>query len=256
MFDIILLTIILLSVAAVSVESVPELQARYGATLRALEWLFTALFSIEYVLRLISARNPVRYAFSFFGIVDLVAVLPSYCSLFLPGSQSFLVIRVLRLLRIFRILKLGAYLAEARVLKEALQASRPKITVFLTAVLSVVVVVGAVMYLIEGNASGFTSIPRSMYWAIVTMTTVGYGDITPRTPFGQTVAAILMILGYGIIAVPTGIVSVELANATRHQYGTRTCPTCQLARHDGDARHCKRCGTALPALAGNAQAAP
>ncbi|MDZ7639858.1 MAG: ion transporter [Bryobacterales bacterium] len=244
-FDVVLLVAIVASVLAVSLESVAEIQARYGDWLRRLEWIFTALFTAEYALRLYTAPSAARYARSFFGVVDLLAIVPSYVSILVPGAQSLLAIRALRLIRVFRILKLGEYLSEAEVLGEALRSSRPKITVFLTVVLTVVVLVGSAMYLVEGPEHGFTSIPRSMYWTVVTLTTVGYGDIAPETPLGQFLASLLMILGYGIIAVPTGIVSVELARAEHHKRGKRTCQGCGSTEHDSDARHCKHCGSAV-----------
>ena len=244
-FDVILLVAILSSVAAVTLESVAEIQGQYGTELRGLEWVFTALFTAEYVLRMVSAPNAGRYARSFFGLVDLLAIIPSYVSILVPGAQSLLAIRALRLVRVFRILKLGEYLSEAEVLAQALRTSRPKITVFLTVVGTVVVLVGSAMYLIEGPEHGFTNIPRSMYWAVVTLTTVGYGDIAPETPFGQFLASMLMILGYGIIAVPTGIVSVELARAERGRRELRACPNCSAVGHDADAVYCKHCGAAL-----------
>jgi voltage-gated potassium channel len=196
-------------------------------------------------MRLFCVGRPARYARSFFGIVDLLAILPSYLSLVVPGAQSLLVIRALRLLRIFRVLKLVQFVGEARELRAALKASARKIIVFIGAVLTIVIIVGAMMYLIEGEANGFTSIPTSIYWAIVTMTTVGYGDIAPLTPLGKILASAIMILGYGIIAVPTGIVSVELAGATRKNINTRACPDCGVGSHDHDAVHCKFCGAKL-----------
>ncbi|RKH48218.1 ion transporter [Corallococcus sp. AB049A] len=244
-FDVALLWAIVFSVAAVMLESVAQVRTGYGPWLHAAEWVFTVLFALEYVLRLIAVRQPLHYARSFFGIVDLMALLPSFLSVLIPGAQTLLVIRVLRLLRVFRILKLGHLLGQAEVLLTALRASRPKIIVFLGTVLSIDVIMGAVMYMVEGEEHGFDSIPRSMYWAIVTMTTVGFGDITPKTVTGQFLASILMVMGYGIIAVPTGIVSVELANATRQPVNTQACPGCGAQGHDGDARYCKVCGTAL-----------
>src|SRR5918993_5102556 len=220
-FDLALIWLILLSVATVVLESVRQIREQYGQLLYALEWVFTLLFTIEYFLRLLSVRRPLRYATSFFGVVDLLAIIPTYLSIFVPGSQYLLVIRILRLLRVFRLLKLTEYVAEADTLRRALRASRRKISVFLSAVILLVVIIGALMYVIEGEAHGFTSIPISIYWAIVTLTTVGYGDLSPRTPFGQILASIVMIIGYGIIAVPTGIVSVELAQATRQRKITR-----------------------------------
>ena len=243
-FDVALLFAILASIAAVALDSIQDYNARYGGWLRAAEWSFTILFTAEYLLRLISVERPTRYAFSFFGIIDLLAVLPTYLSLLIAGSQYMLVVRALRLVRVFRVLKLSRYVGEGRVLGKALKASRHKITVFVVTVLTVVMIVAALMYLIEGEASGFTSIPRSAYWAIVTLTTVGYGDIAPQTPAGQLLASVVMFLGYAIIAVPTGIVSVELANAQR-AVNTRCCPVCSREGHDDDARHCKHCGGAL-----------
>lgn len=245
-FDLTLIWLILLSVATVFLESIREVRAQYGAQLHALEWVFTLLFTVEYGLRLLSVRRPLRYATSFFGIVDLLAIVPTYLSVFVPGSQYLLVIRILRLLRVFRLLKLSEYVFEADILRRALRASRRKISVFLSAVLLLVVIIGALMYVIEGEANGFTSIPRSIYWAIVTMTTVGYGDLSPRTSLGQIVASIVMIIGYGIIAVPTGIVSVELAQVVRDKrVSGQACPSCSAEGHDVDAIHCKYCGAQL-----------
>ena len=244
-FDIVLLIAILLSVIVVMLESVARIREDHGPTLRLIEWIFTFVFTVEYVLRLISSPRPLRYALSFFGAVDLLSVAPTYLSFFFEGAHSLLVIRILRLLRVFRILKLAHYLGEAATLKRALRASRAKITVFLLTVVTVVVVAGAAMYLVEGEANGFTSIPKGMYWAIVTMTTVGYGDLSPRTVLGQTLASLLMIFGYGIIAVPTGIVSVELAHAVRQNAMRRVCESCRHEGHDSDAWHCKYCGAML-----------
>jgi voltage-gated potassium channel len=245
-FDLILIWLILLSVATVVLESVREARDQYGELLRALEWLFTVLFTIEYVLRLVSVRRPLRYARSFFGVVDFLAIVPTYLSVLVPGSQYLLVIRILRLLRVFRLLKLSEYVMEADVLRRALRASRRKISVFISAVLLLVVIIGALMYVIEGEANGFTSIPRSIYWAIVTLTTVGYGDLSPQTALGQMVASIVMVIGYGIIAVPTGIVSVELAHAVREgRVSGQACPSCGAEGHDPDAVCCKYCGAKL-----------
>jgi voltage-gated potassium channel len=249
LFDVVLMAVILSSTFVVSLESVPSLRESWGGELRAAEWAFTVLFTVEYALRLATVRRPVRYATSLYGIVDLLAVVPTYASFFFAGAQSLTVVRALRLLRVFRVLKLGHYLAEARVLAVALRRSRPKITVFLFAVVTVVLVVGSLMYLIEGSESGFTSIPVSMYWAVVTMTTVGYVDIAPKTVLGRLLASVLMILGYGVIAVPTGIVSVELADAARRARHQRQCPGCAAGEHDQDARYCKYCGEALGAEA-------
>lgn len=246
LFDLTLIWLILFSVATVLLESVRRVREQYGDLLYALEWGFTLLFTIEYVLRLLSVRRPLRYATSFFGIVDLLAIVPTYISLFVPGSQYLLVIRILRLLRVFRLLKLSEYVAEADTLRLALHASRRKISVFLSVVVLLVVVIGALMYVVEGEAHGFTSIPVSIYWAIVTLTTVGYGDLSPHTPVGQILASIVMVIGYGIIAVPTGIVSVELARATHQQRIERKpCPSCGAEEHDLDAVYCKYCGASL-----------
>jgi voltage-gated potassium channel len=245
-FDLALIWLILLSVATVILESVGAVRGQYGKLLYALEWFFTLLFTVEYCLRLLSVRHPLRYATSFFGVVDLLAIIPTYLSVFVPGSHYLLVIRILRLLRVFRLLKLSEYVTEAEVLRRALRASRHKISVFISAVVLLVVIIGALMYVIEGEANGFTSIPRSIYWAIVTMTTVGYGDLSPRTSLGQIVASIVMIIGYGIIAVPTGIVSVELAHAVRAgKVTSQTCPSCEAEGHDSDAICCKYCGAKL-----------
>ena len=244
-FDVALLMLIILSVIAVMLESTSTIAARYGPWLRTFEWVVTILFTIEYLLRLYSVGNPLRYARSFFGIVDLLAILPSYLSIFIPGAQTLLVIRALRLLRVFRVLKLAQFVGEASELRAALRASARKIIVFLGAVLTIVVIVGSMMYLIEGEANGFTSIPVSIYWAIVTMTTVGYGDIAPQTALGKILASAIMIMGYGIIAVPTGIVSVELAGVTRKKISTQACPQCGAEGHDADAVHCKYCGETL-----------
>jgi voltage-gated potassium channel len=245
LFDVALLWAILLSVVTVMLDSVSWISARHGDLLRGLEWFFTALFTVEYLLRMYCVERPARYARSFFGLVDLVSVLPTYLSFFIAGTQSLLVIRALRLLRVFRVLKLAKYLGEAQVLMAALKASRPKIIVFVGTVLTVVVIVGAAMYLIEGEESGFDNIPRAMYWAIVTMTTVGYGDIAPKTVVGQSLAALLMILGYAIIAIPTGIVSAELVRTPLGAVSTQACPACGAAGHDYDATFCKYCGSNL-----------
>lgn len=245
-FDVVLLWAIILSVAAVSLESVQSIREQYGAVLVGIEWFFTILFTIEYLLRVICVRRPLVYIRSFYGIVDLLAILPTYVSLFVVGAQTLIVIRALRLLRVFRVFKLARYVGEASVLMRALRASRPKITVFLVAVLSVVLIVGSLMYLIEGGqpGSGFTSIPKSVYWTIVTMTTVGYGDIAPQTVPGQVLASAVMIVGYGIIAVPTGIVTAEIAVA-RREVTTQRCRNCGAEGHDPDAKHCKHCGEKL-----------
>jgi voltage-gated potassium channel len=244
-FDVALLLFIVMSVVAVMLDSVPSIRSRHGQLIRVVEWGFTIAFSIEYVLRLVCVRRPWRYALSFYGVVDLLAVLPTYLSLVFAGAQTLLVIRALRLLRVFRVFKLTHFLGEARMLSVAIQASLHKIIVFLGTVLSLVLVIGTLMYLIEGPENGFTSIPESVYWAIVTMTTVGYGDIAPRTVVGRALAAGVMILGYAIIAVPTGIVSVELSQARRKAFTARACPSCGSEGHDPDAEFCKRCGANL-----------
>lgn len=246
-FDVALLVIILASVLAVCLESVSAFEARFGTALRALEWLFTGLFTIEYGLRLYCAHHRLRYVTSFFGLVDLLSLLPTYLSLIFVGMHSLLVIRALRLLRLFRVLKIMRHLGEAHSLLAAIRTSVPKISVFLGAVLIIALIVGALMYVIEDPASGFTSVPRSMYWAIVTMTTVGYGDIAPKTVLGQGVAAILMVLGYGIIAVPTGIVSAEFVGGKEGDDGKATdaCDECGICNHPPDANFCRVCGSAL-----------
>lgn len=245
LFDIVLIWFIILSVLVVFLESIHELGEKYAYYFHLFEWIFTILFSIEYVFRLLSVRRPHRYAFSFYGIIDFLAIIPTYLSLIIAGSQYLLVIRVLRLLRVFRIFKIRPLLAQAEILTRALKASRSKIAVFLFAVLTMIFVIGAVMYVIEGPKNGFTSIPTSMYWAIVTMTTVGYGDISPQTPIGQMLASIVMIIGYSIIAVPTGIVTVEIAEATRKSITTQVCPECLKEGHDRDAVYCKYCSVKL-----------
>ena len=243
-FDVCLLWAILLSVLVVLLESVPAIQARYGLALRIAEWFFTILFTIEYGIRLWTVRHVRTYALSFFGIIDLLAIVPTYLSAFLTGSQSLAVVRAIRLFRIFRVLKLVRHLREASGLMQALRSSRAKIVVFLTGVLSIAIIFGTVMYLVEGDAAGFTSIPTSIYWAVVTMTTVGYGDIAPRTPLGQLLALVLMILGYAIIAVPTGIVSAELVRWER-PVSSRACPDCGRKGHEPDAEYCRVCGSRL-----------
>ncbi|KAA3663101.1 MAG: ion transporter [Calditrichaeota bacterium] len=243
-FDVVLIIFILLSVAVVMLDSVQAFLA-YALWFRIIEWFLTIAFTVEYILRLLAVRKPLAYARSFFGIIDLLAILPTYISLFLPGTHYLLIIRSLRVLRVFRVLKLVKYLKEANMLLLALRASRRKITVFLFSVLSLVLVLGSIMYIIEGEESGFTSIPRSVYWAIVTLTTVGYGDIAPSTAIGQSLAAFIMILGYCIIAVPTGIVSVELTRTMGERASTQVCPKCGAKGHDYDAVYCKYCSTKL-----------
>lgn len=244
-FDIVLLWSILLSVLTVMLDSVGGIRAQIGGTLLAVEWFFTVLFTVEYAFRLISVRRPLRYALSFYGLVDLLAILPTYLSLLFPGSQYLLTIRVIRLLRVFRIFKLSAYVSDANILLTALKASRRKIGVFLLSVMTLVIILGSAIYVIEGEAHGFTDIPTSIYWAIVTLTTVGYGDLSPHTPAGKAIASLAMLLGYGIIAVPTGIVTMEISNSARKVVSTNSCPDCSAEGHDIDASHCKYCGAKL-----------
>lgn len=244
LFDISLLVLIVLSVLSVIIESVPSIRNSYGSDFDTVEWIFTGLFTIEYAARLATAKDPRRYFFSFFGLIDLLAIAPIYLSVLFAVEHSFTVVRSLRLLRVFRILKLTEYIGEAAALRVALQASLRKITVFLLTVLMIVVIVGALMYQVEGEANGFTSIPTAMYWAIVTVTTVGYGDISPKTVLGRILASLLMTIGYGIIAVPTGIVTFEFARASAAR-DSRVCSTCGLTPNDPDAIFCKRCGTQL-----------
>ena len=243
-FDGLLLILIVFNLLLVALESVRSVDEKYVLYFDVAEWIITALFTIEYVARLVSAPNARRYATSFFGLVDLLAIAPVYLSVLFGLTHSFTVVRSLRLLRVCRILKLSEYLGEAAALGVALRESARKIIVFLIAVLAIVTIIGTLMYEIEGEANGFTSIPTAMYWAIVTVTTVGYGDISPKTVVGRILASFLMIVGFGIIAVPTGIVSFELSRAS--QSGPiRHCPACSLQRHDTDAVFCKRCGTRL-----------
>ena len=244
-FDVVLFWCIGLSVLVVFLGSVPSIQTQYQPILLVIEWFFTLLFTVEYVLRLACVGRPLLYARSFFGVVDLLAILPTYISLLMPGAESLMVVRALRFLRVFRVLKLARYLSEGRVLARAVWATRHKITVFVVTVLTLVLVIGACMHLIEGEENGFDSIPRSMYWAIVTLTTVGYGDIAPQTTFGRFFASLVMIMGYGIIAVPTGIVTVALSRASERQVSTQVCPQCAAEGHDVDAKFCKYCGAGL-----------
>ncbi len=248
-FDIALLISIVASVVAVCLESVEEYRAQYGRELIFIEWIFTVGFTAEYALRLYCVDKPMRYARSFYGVVDLLSILPTYLSLMFAGTQSLLVIRALRLLRIFRIFKAAQFLAESQLLAMAISASKRKIMVFLGVVTTLIIILGTMMYLVEGGqGGGFTSIPTSIYWAIVTMTTVGYGDIAPVTVLGKFLAAVAMITGYSVIAVPTGIVSVEMARAaqkTGFEVSTQACPSCSLEGHDTDALHCKYCGAAM-----------
>ncbi len=254
-FDIILIIVILISVLLVMLESVNEINAKYHAILLPLEWLVTIFFTVEYILRVISIRKPFKYVFSFYGIIDFISTIPLYLSYIFAGSQALLTFRIFRMLRVFRILKLVKFMGEASQLQQALKASRAKIAFFIYVVLILSVIMGTVMYLVEGNDSGFTSIPRSIYWTIVTLTTVGYGDIAPQTDIGQFIASIIMIVGYGIIAVPTGIVTVEFAKQGKGEdlndqgkvvhINTQACPSCSAEGHRDDATHCYNCGSIL-----------
>lgn len=244
-FDTALLVAIIASILAVMLDSMQEVASRYGDLLDGVEWVLTLAFTVEYILRLACVKQPLRYAFSFFGIVDLLSIIPTWASLFLPGSESMLVIRSLRLLRVFRVFKLGRFVDEATLLRQSLSAARAKLAVFVTTVIIAVVILGTAMYVVEGPEHGFTSVPVGMYWAVVTLTTVGYGDLTPQTPFGQLLSVTMMILGYSLIIVPTGILSVELAQASSRQVSTRHCTECSEEGHDHDAQHCKFCGAEL-----------
>ncbi|MFT5171368.1 MAG: voltage-gated potassium channel [Candidatus Marinamargulisbacteria bacterium] len=247
-FDVAIIVCIFWSIVIVSLDSVDSLKSAYGPVFVTFEWFFTFLFTIEYFLRIASVKRPIKYIFSFYGLVDLLAIVPSYLSLILVGSQFFLVIRSLRVLRIFRIFKLVQYIQEAKDLWNALKSGRRKITIFLFAVISVEIILGSIMYLVEDSEAGFTSIPRSIYWAIVTLTTVGYGDIAPRTGFGQLVASVIMMLGYSIIAVPLGLATAELRSRgllTVDQTSTQVCPYCCAEGHETGSKFCKDCGKSL-----------
>ncbi|MCA9174268.1 MAG: ion transporter [Planctomycetales bacterium] len=244
-FDIALLALIVVSVIAVMLDSVDWIRARWGRSLVLVEWSITLIFTVEYAVRLWCVRRPWRYALSFFGIVDLLSLIPAYLSLLVEGSQMLMVIRTLRLVRAFRIFKLSRYVTESQALWEALRATSAKITVFVLLVMTFVLILGSAMYLIEGPERGFRNIPLSVYWAIVTMTTVGYGDMAPDTAWGRLVASIAMILGYSIIIVPTGIFSVEIIMAHKQHVSTQVCPNCTREGHDTDAAYCKYCGTRL-----------
>ncbi len=245
-FDVVLLWAILISIAAVMLESVKEIEAQFGQLLKVIEWVITIFFTIEYMARVVSVGRPARYIFSFYGVIDLLSVVPTYLTIIFAGTHYLLVIRALRLLRVFRILKLGRYLGEAQFITQSLHASRYKIIVFMGSVMSLVIIAGTLMYMIETPESGFTSIPRSIYWAIVTLTTVGYGDIAPQTVLGQTVASFIMLMGYAIIAVPTGIVTAEMTrHKVREGLNTKACQQCSRENHDNDATYCKYCGEKL-----------
>lgn len=249
-FDVGLILAILASVVIALADSIGSVHTRHGRLFYAVEWGFTLMFTAEYVFRLMIVRNPLRYARSFYGVIDLLALLPTYLSLFFPGAQYLAVLRVLRILRIFEVLHLRRYARATSVLLDSLQNSWRKILVFLLAMVAIVTVFGAVIFLVEGPANGFTSIPLSMYWALVSVSTVGFGDLAPVTPLGRLVASVLILIGYGIIAVPTGIYTAELATSLRSRRDSRTCEACGLAGHETDAGHCRRCGHALPAAGG------
>lgn len=247
-FDVALIAAIFASIAVVILSTLPSAREEpWRSTYLALEWAFTALFTAEYILRLLVVRRPWRYARSFFGVIDLLAILPAFIGLLVPGAERLLVVRTLRLLRIFRVFKLGRYLTEATALRKALLESRHKIAVFLVTVLIVVLIASAAMHIVEGNAGNraFDSMPSAMYWAIITMTTVGYGDITPITPVGKAITAVLVLIGYSLIIVPTGILSAEFAGAATRRITTRACPSCMAEGHDAEAIYCKRCGQPL-----------
>ncbi|MCF8463971.1 MAG: ion transporter [Flavobacteriales bacterium] len=240
-FDVVLLLAIVISLVAIMLESIPDFRLQHGNSLFILEWVLTAVFTLEYLLRVWVSDSPRGYVFSFFGIIDFLAVIPTYISLFVAGTHFLLVIRAIRLLRVFRILKLARYVKGAQAIGAGLKASKEKIFVFLTAVVTLAVIMGTLMYMIEGGEHGFDSIPRSIYWAIVTLTTVGYGDIAPETTLGQFVAAFVMILGYSIIAVPTGIVSAEMSRMSKDS-SSRACQRCGETEHYEKARFCHKCG--------------
>jgi len=243
-FDVLLIISILLSVIVVLLDSVQFYNEKYGEILYIMEWAFTLLFTAEYFLRIYCIKRPFLYIRSFFGIIDLLSIIPTYISIFLPSSRYLSVIRILRVLRIFRILKLILYIGEANLLLDALISSRRKITVFMFFILTLVTVIGSIMYLVEGEANGFTSIPRSIYWAIVTITTVGYGDISPQTELGRIFASFAMIIGYATIAVPTGIISAEYSTM-KQKFNNTVCPDCGNEDHEDDAKFCKTCGATL-----------
>ena len=245
LFDLILLTTILASIVLVMLESIDSINDSYGTFLNISEWIITGLFTLEYILRIIAIKKPLKYIFSFYGIIDLLSTIPKYLSLIFIGSHHFAALRALRLLRVFRILKLTRYIGASNKLLIALKASRAKIGVFLFFIIILCVILGAIMYMIEGADNGFTSIPKSIYWAVVTMTTVGYGDIAPQTPFGQFIASIIMILGYAIIAIPTGIVSSEISKTDSIDTNTQSCPNCGIDGHKDGAEFCYSCGTKL-----------
>ncbi len=246
LFDVSLLLLILTSTIIVILDSISNWHARLGITFLVLEWVFTTIFTVEYILRLVCIKRPWRYVTSFLGIIDLLAIIPSFLSIFFVGAQSLLVLRALRLLRIFRIFKLAHFLSEMQFLGVAIRGSLRKISIFMLVVVTLVIIMGSIMYLVEKGQNGFKDIPSSIYWAIVTITTVGYGDISPVTPLGKFVASVIMLMGYGIIAVPTGIVTTEMAQAMRtKQHNHEACTRCGREGHDEDARFCKFCGEKL-----------
>ena len=245
LFDVLLLIVIVLSIILVMLESVPSIEKEYHSLLIILEWSITIIFSLEYFMRIWIVHKPRTYIFSFYGIIDFLSILPSYLGLFFVGAHGFMVIRALRLLRVFRILKLNRYMKEGAIIIKALKQSRIKIAVFLFAVLTMVIIIGTLMYLIEGSEHGFTSIPRGIYWAIVTLTTVGYGDISPSTSLGQFIASFVMIIGYAIIAVPTGIVTAELSKPTKNLPSGQVCEQCLSEGHDLGDKFCRFCGAEL-----------
>lgn len=245
-FDVVLLIAIIASIVLVMLESVESFDTKYHSQLYIGEWIITILFSIEYILRIISINKPTKYIFSFYGIIDFLSTIPIYLSFIFVGSQGLVALRALRLLRVFRILKLGRYIGASNKLLLALKASRAKIAVFLVFVLIICIILGTIMYMVEGAENGFTNIPKSIYWAIVTLTTVGFGDIAPQTPLGQLIASIIMILGYSIIAIPTGIVSSEMTKTTANEdINTQSCPTCLKENHREKATFCHNCGSIL-----------
>ncbi|MCO8163365.1 ion transporter [Pseudomonas sp. 21LCFQ010] len=244
-FDQTLLVIILLSLLVTIIDSIESIHAQYATALAWIEWGFTAVFAVEYLLRLYCSPRPLKYAFSFYGLVDLLAIIPGILAIYYSDAQYLLIVRIIRMLRIFRVLKMGMYLRQAHYLLEALRGSKQKIIVFLASVSTLVTVFGTLMYVIEGPEHGFTSIPKGIYWAIVTLTTVGFGDIVPKTPVGQMVSSLVMIIGYSIIAVPTGIFTAELANAMRGEQLKHDCPVCAKKQHEHGAAFCSRCGNAL-----------
>lgn len=245
-FDIILIFTILLSIILVMLESVESFDEKYHSLLNSSEWVITILFSIEYIARIVTIKKPSSYIFSFYGIIDFLATIPKYLSIFFVGTHALIALRALRLLRVFRILKLARYLGASKNLISALKASKIKISVFLFSVMVLTIILGTIMYLVEGPKNGFTSIPHSMYWAVVTLTTVGYGDLAPNTPLGQFIASIVMVLGYGIIAVPTGIVTSEITKQDHKIHtNTQTCPHCLLDKHMDNAEFCHQCGEKL-----------